>query len=170
MNSSEKNTELISIWVTPQLKKDFEDIKDSQKLKERLIKELMTDEKDWFKREIEEMDESVVRYNAKLITFKDKLSETNNIYVDKMSGMGEAIYENVQDFNSILDTKLKEVESSLKPLLDSLDSMKYKVVALNSLASSSGFRDLERAINCLEKFKELSEEESDILKLIISKK
>jgi hypothetical protein len=73
-NAKEK-TEYVGLYVTKELAKELNEIKNTERMKETLIKQYVTNEKLWLEEEIKSMDEITIKYTAKLLTIKDKFSE-----------------------------------------------------------------------------------------------
>lgn len=153
----EERSEYVAIYVTPTLKKEFELAKDNQTLKETILKNYLAAEKDWLSDELKQIDESTVKYSAKLIGIKDAFSKCQNAYVEEI----ESIYNKARETFSKLDSiavstnnRIDQTRGNLEGVLKSISNIDYSKI--------------ERILSLIEKIDSMSSSELDILKKVLS--
>jgi hypothetical protein len=153
----EERNEYVSIYVTKSLKQEFELAKDNQTLKETIIRNYLSSERDWLNEELKQIDESTVKYSAKLIGIKDKFQEANSSYVEEV----ENIYKNANETFRKLDTITVKTQKNIEYTKDRLSDVLKKINDID-------FSKLDRLINTIDKFNSMNKEELDLLKKLLS--
>lgn len=149
-----KRTEYVGIYVTPEVKKELEFAKDNPTLIESILKRYLTGEKIFVEQELKEIDELTVKYRARLIGIRDAFQEANSQYVQEI----EEIYNTGQ-------TTLNKLSSSIKSFRESIQSVQTQYAQFNSFQ----INQFERILNLLERFRQMSTEEKEMLKILMEK-
>ena len=153
----EERSEYVAIYVTPTLKKEFELAKDNQALKETILKQYLTNEKDWLNDELKQIDESTVKYSAKLIGIKDAFSKCQDAYVEEI----ESIYKKANDTFIKLDTISVDTKKSIEHTKDSLKDM------LKSI-SEIDFYKIDKLLEIINKVNLMSSDELELMKKLLN--
>lgn len=153
----EERNSYVSIYVTPTVKKEFEAAKDNETLKETIIKNFLTSEKNWLEQEIKEIDESTIKYSAKLIGIKEKFAEANESYVNEV----QAIYDNAYSTFKKLDSVAKSTSDSLKYTKENLSSV------LTSISNIDFYR-VEKLLELINKVNAMGNDELTLLKKLLN--
>lgn len=157
MSNKEERNEYVAIYVTPTVKRELEAAKDNQALKELILKQYLTSEKDWLEEELKQIDESTVKYSAKLIGIKDAFSKCQDAYVEEI----ESIYKKANDTFIKLDTISVDTKKSIEHTKDSLKDM------LKSI-SEIDFYKIDKLLEIINKVNLMSSEELELMKKLLN--
>jgi len=152
----EERSESVFIYVTPTLKKEFEHAKDNQVLKETIIKQFLTNEKDWLNDELRQIDESVVKYSAKLIGIKDAFGKCQNAYIEEIETIYKKANETFKKLDLVAENTNVKIERTRTNLYSMLESM-----------SKIDFSRVERMLSLVEKLDSMSQSEMDLLRKLL---
>jgi len=153
----EERSESVFIYVTPTLKKEFEHAKDNQVLKETIIKQFLTNEKDWLNDELRQIDESVVKYSAKLIGIKDAFGKCQNAYIEEI----ETIYKKANDTFRKLDTVSESTRKNIEHTKNNLSGMLTQI-------SNIDFYKIEKMLELINKVNSMSNSEIGLMKKLLN--
>lgn len=153
----EERNSYVSIYVTPTIKKEFEAAKDNETLKETIIKKFLTSEKNWLEQEIKEIDESTIKYSAKLIGIKEKFAEANESYVNEV----EAIYDNAYKTFKKLDFLAVDASKNI-------ECAKKNLALILKQINDIDFYKLEKLISTIERFNNMSSEDLELLRKLLN--
>jgi methyl-accepting chemotaxis protein len=153
----EERSEYVAIYVTPTLKKEFELAKDNQALKETILKQYLTNEKDWLNDELKQIDESTVKYSAKLIGIKDAFSKCQDAYVEEI----EAIYKQANDTFRKLDTVSESTRKNIEQTKNNLKGMLTQI-------STIDFYKIEKMLELINKVNSMSNSEMELMKKLLN--
>ena len=157
MSNKEERNEYVEIYVTPTVKRELEAAKDNQALKELILKQYLTSEKDWLEEELKQIDESTVKYSAKLIGIKDAFSKCQDAYVEEI----ESIYKKANDTFIKLDTISVDTKKSIEHTKDSLKDM------LKSI-SEIDFYKIDKLLEIINKVNLMSSDELELMKKLLN--
>ena len=157
MSNKEERNEYVAIYVTPTVKRELEAAKDNQALKELILKQYLTSEKDWLEEELKQIDESTVKYYAKLIGIKDAFSKCQDAYVEEI----ESIYKKANDTFIKLDTISVDTKKSIEHTKDSLKDM------LKSI-SEIDFYKIDKLLEIINKVNLMSSDELELMKKLLN--
>lgn len=157
MSNKEERNEYVAIYVTPTVKRELEAAKDNQALKELILKQYLTSEKDWLEEELKQIDESTVKYSAKLIGIKDAFSKCQDAYVEEI----ESIYKKANDTFIKLDTISVDTKKSIEHTKDSLKDM------LKSI-SEIDFYKIDKLLEIINKVNLMSSDELELMKKLLN--
>lgn len=149
-------SEYVSIYVTPELKKEFEAAKDNQVLKETIIKRYLQGESDWLEQELKGIDEATIKYQARLIGIKDSFAKVQDAYVTEI----ENLYQKVTEADKKISTQLQNAAPLIKHLTEEVKSLSDKIPYINT-------ERIERLITVVEKYNGMTAEEKELIKLIL---
>lgn len=152
----QERTEYVSIYVTPDLKKEFEAAKDNQALKESIIKNYLQSERNWLESELKEIDEATIKYSAKLIGIKEAFQKTQGAYIEEV----EAIYKKANDTYNKLDTVSNEVSKDIQYLKENLSGLIKQLNAID-------FHKAERMLEVINKLNNMTNSEREMLKKLL---
>lgn len=156
-NIKEERSEYVAIYVTPTLKKEFELAKDNQSLKETILKQYLTNEKDWLNDELKQIDDSTVKYSAKLIGIKDAFSKCQDAYIEEI----ETIYNKANETFKKLDNVSKVTNDQIKNTKENLDSVLKRISELD-------FYRVEKLLDLINKINSMSETELSMIKKLLA--
>lgn len=154
----EERTESVWMYVTPAVKREFEMIQNNEKLREQIIRDHIKSETNWLKSEMDEIDESVIKYRGKLLTIKDKFNEAQDSYVEQIESISSTAYESFKKFDSIA----AEVSNKVVNTYDKIKQLSDKL----------GYIDadrLTRLMDALDRFENMSVEQKELIKLVVNK-
>ena len=153
----EERSEYVAIWVTPTLKKEFELAKDNQVLKETILKRYLTTETDWLNEELKEIEESTVKYSAKLIGIKDAFSKCQDAYVAEI----EKIYKQANDTFSKLNTVTESTRKNIERTKNNLTEMLTQISRID-------FHKIEKMLELINKVNSMSTSEMELMKKLLN--
>jgi hypothetical protein len=153
----EERSEYISIYVTPTLKREFEAAKDNQALKESIIKNFLKSETNWLESEIKEIDESVIKYSAKLIGIREAFQKNQSAYIVEIEAISKTASESFKKIDSISNQTEKSIQYSKDRLSELLKQ-------LNSI----DFYKAEKMLELVERISGMSEHELGLVKKLLS--
>lgn len=155
---SNKKTEWLSFYCTPKFKKEFEALGDNERLKDKAIRDLFTTELDFVKQECDEIDNHIIRYRAMLLKLKDVFSEHQDLYVDEIETI----------INSV-NSKFKPIESKVDLINTTINGLNSSVERVRDKLNHLPVERLERFNDSLQRFKSFTQDEKDIINLLLSK-
>ena len=155
--NKEERSEYVAIYVTPTLKKEFELAKDNKTLQETILKQFLTNEKEWLNSELKEIDESTVKYSAKLIGIKDAFSKCQNTYVEEIESIYNKANETFKKLSSVSDSTNK-----------SIDQARNNLTSLFTQLDKIDFYKIERLLSLVDKVNSMSTTELELLKKLLS--
>lgn len=161
----EDRSEYIGLYVTKEMAKQLEEAKDSKTLKDKILKDFVTNETTWLKEEVQNMDEITLIYRAKLLTIKDNFTKAQDIYVEEIEKLVNVSYAALNPLSS----KISELKSEIELVKFQADKT-YKV--LEKLKTGMALIDptrLERLLEAIEKFNKLPKDEKELITAIIQK-
>lgn len=153
----EERSEYVAIYVTPTLKKEFELAKDNQVLKETILKQFLSNEKDWLNDELKQIDESTVKYSAKLIGIKDAFSKCQDAYAEEI----DSIYNKANDTFRKLDTISENTRKSIEYTKANLSGMLTQI-------STIDFYKIEAMLALINKINSMSITELELVKKLVN--
>jgi hypothetical protein len=154
----EKRKEYVSIWCTPEVKREFELAKDNPTLQETIIRRYLKSETDFLEQEIKEIDDYTVKYKARLIGIREAFSKAQGSYLNEI----EAI-------NEVIQGAICKVDAITKPLNDSTKRVLQDVKTINETIASISSYKLESFISTIEKFNNLTKDEKELIKILMTK-
>lgn len=152
MKMENKRTEYVSVWVTPEVKREVELNKDNPTIVENIIKRYLSSEKDFVEQELREIDDAAVKYKARLIGIREIFKEANDLYTAEI----EEIYESGSKTLKKLDYTIKEVKKDIEYITK--EYVQWSNLQLHHM---------ERALKLMETFRYLSPEEKEMLKILM---
>lgn len=155
----EERNEIVSIWVTPTFKKELEAVKDNAKLRDSIIKNFFEREKSWLEEEIKDMDDSILRYRAKLLTIQDNLGEHHQSHVDVI----EKIFDEASKQFKSVEKVIENLEGKAERLFNKLNQINDKLPYLYA-------DKLEKLLDLTDRYNEMSTDEKQLIKMIIERK
>lgn len=161
----EKRTEYVGLYMTPTMAKQIKEADNNEQLKDKLLKQFVTNETDWLKEEIQGMDEITTRYRAKILTIKDNFSEAQNIYVEEIEKLLIKSDEAIKPLSGKFSTLKKEVES-VKSEVESVSKM------IENLSSKIGYIDysrIEKLLDAVDRFNKMPESEKELIRLMLAR-
>lgn len=153
----EERSESVFIYVTPTLKKEFELAKDNQTLKETIIKQYLTNEREWLNDELKQIDESTVKYSAKLLGIKESFSKCQDSYIEEI----EAIYKKANE-------TFKKLDSVSENTRKGIEYTKSNLEGLLSQISNIDFYKIERLLELINKVNSMSSSELELMKKLLN--
>lgn len=156
--SDEKRSEIVSVWVTPEVKKELQKFESDDKTKQEIIRRFIKTETDWLEQEIREIDEARIKYEAKLIGIKDSYEKAQNEYVKLVN----QIYDNTVKEQKKADQVFDKTEKLI-------DRVLHRAFELDKKMKSISYYSLEKLIETVQKFQGLDKDSKELIKLMILK-
>lgn len=153
----EERSEYFAFYVTPTLKRELEQQKDNQALKETIIKNYLASERNWLENELKMIDETTIKYSAKLIGIKEAFAKQQDVYITECEAIADTAY---QAFNK-LDTITEATEQRI-------DQASGRLLSLHSQVSKLDFNKFERMLELVKKLSSMTEYEMELLKKILN--
>lgn len=154
----EEWTEYVSLYVTPTIKREIELIKGDKEREEFIVKRFLTNEVEWLEQEIAAIDETVIKYKAKLIGIKDGFGKAQDLYVEQI----EELYKKVSDADSkisgILSNSMRDVKNTTESIRE-----------VNSLLSGINTYKLEQLMTVVDRFNSMSSDEKNLISKLLGK-
>lgn len=153
----EDRSEIVSVWVTPTVKKELEAVKNNDSLKESLIKRYLKDETDWLNRELKEIDEATIKYSAKLIGIKDAFSKCQDAHIEEI----EAIYTKASETFSKINNVCNDVNRNINNTKNNLSALLQQISIID-------FYKINKLLETVDKINSMSEKELELLRKVLS--
>lgn len=157
-----KRTECVFFRVTPEVKAEIEMYDDDDKMKEEIIRQYITREKDWLNESLEDFDKSELIYKCALVKIKDSFKKAQEEYSSSI----ENLLQESSDKERKLREELEKPEKIINELKEKVNGIKD---VLESLRIENTMQKLESFISLIERFNNLSSEDKSIIKLLIDK-
>lgn len=161
----EERSEYVGMYVTPTIAKQLKEAGDNERLKEKLLKQFVTQETDWLKDEIHNMDEITTIYRAKLLTIRDGFSKAQDIYVEEI----ENLIGTTDNALKPLGGKFKSLEKEVEHIKNNIESTSKMVESLSSKIGYIDCSKLERLLEVVEKFNKMSDSEKELIRLVLER-
>ena len=153
----EERSEYVSIYVTPTLKKEFDLAKDNQALRETILKQYLAREKDWLNDELKQIDESTVKYSAKLIGIKDAFSKCQDAYCEEIEAIDTKASSTLRKLDTVSESTRKSIEITKS----------YLVGMLNQI-SAIDFYKIEKLLELINKVNSMTDSEMELMKKLLN--
>lgn len=153
----EERSESVFIYVTPTVKRDFEAAKDNQSLKQDIIKRFLTNEREWLNDELRQIDESTIKYAAKLVGIKEEFSKCQDAYVEEI----EAIYSKANE-------TFKKLDSIAVNTRESIDRARTNLSGIFTALDKIEFHKVERLLSLFDKINGMSPKELELIKNLLN--
>ena len=161
----EERSEYVGLYTTPSMAKKIRESNDNDVLKDKIIKDYITNETDWLKSEMQDMDDITTIYRAKLLTIKENFSKAQYIYIKE-----------IEDLMSKSDEALKPINGKFLGIEKRIETMKngisYASDMIRELSSKIGYIDysrIERLLDAIDRFNKMDESEKELIKLVLNK-
>lgn len=155
-DKKEQRTEYISMYVTESTAKEFKVAQSNETLQEDIVRKFITNETDWLKSEMKDIDDTAIQYKAKLITIKDTFSEAQDAYIEEI----ESIYSKSSGVVSKINSLNKTLAATVTPVLSAVTEM-------NRWVNSINLQPMERLLSLMEKFNKFSDKDKEIIKTLM---
>lgn len=161
----EDRSEYIGLYVTKEMAKQLEESKDNKTLKDKILKDFVTNEITWLKEEVQNMDEITLIYRAKLLTIKDNFTKAQDIYVEEIEKLVNVSYEALNP----LSNKISELKSEIELVKFQAEKTHEVLEKLKTGMALVDPTKLERLLEAIEKFNKLPKDEKELITSIIQK-
>lgn len=161
----EERTEYVGIYTTPSMAKKIREANDNETLKDKIIKDFITNETDWLKDEVKNMDDITTIYRAKLITIKDNFSTAQDMYVSEIEKLMERSFEALKPIDEKFYSMKKEVES----MKDGINYASDMILELSSKISYIDYSRIEKLLILVDRFNKMDESEKELIRLLLNK-
>ena len=161
----EQRTEYIGLYVTPTMAKELKLASDNKQLEDKIIKDFVTNETDWIKSQISEMDEINVLYRAKLLTIRDSFQKAQNTYIEEIEKMCDVPHTELQG----LESKIQSIKNQTQSVKDEAKSLFYEVENISNKMKYINCEPIERLLNLVERFNQMGESDKELIRLMITK-
>ena len=165
MVEKEKRTEYVGLYLTPELAKQVKEADNNKELQDKLLKKFVTDETEWLKEEIQNMDDITLIYRAKLLTIKDNFSKVQDVYVDEISNLCSKTYESFTPINN----HFEKVTNKLKEVVEKVEGVSKTISDLTNKLGYIDYSRLERLLDAIDRFNKMSESEKKLIELLLQK-
>lgn len=160
----EKRTEYVGLYVTPTMAKQLKEADSNDELKDKILKQFVTNETDWLKDEVQNMDEITTIYRAKLLTIKDNFTKAQDIYVDEIGKLCNVSYDALKP----LGDKFKTMQDEVELVKNKIDSASKMVESLSSKIGYIDYSRIERLLDAIDRFNKMSDSEKELIRLVLA--
>ncbi|MHB8872020.1 MAG: hypothetical protein ACYC5G_06220 [Candidatus Doudnabacteria bacterium] len=160
----ETRSEYVGLYMTPTMAKQVKEAGNNEQLKDKLIKQFVTNEIGWLTDEISEMDNITVRYRARLLTIRDKFTEAQDIYVSEI----ETLINKTEDAMKPLNGKFNSLKSEIEQIKNSAEGVSKVVDSLSAKIGYIDYSRIERLLDAVDRFNKMSDSEKELIRLVIS--
>lgn len=164
-NNKEKRSEYIYLNVTPTMAKQIKEAGDNENLKDKILKEFVTNETEWLKEEVQNMDNITVIYRAKLLTIKDNFSKAHDIYVEEI----EKLLNKTEDSIKPLSNKFKSLQKDVENVKTQIESASKMIDSLSSKIGYIDYSRIEKLLDAVDRFNKMSDIEKELIRLILER-
>lgn len=155
-SNKEERSEGVYIYVTPSIKRDFELAKDNKELQETIIKSFLQSEKEWLNQELKCIDESTIKYSARLLGIKESFSKCQDAYITEI----EALYKTAENTLSKLNSVVESTNISI-------NRTQLNLAAVLNQAQKVDFYKIEKMLDLLNKVNSMGDSELALLKKML---
>jgi predicted phage tail protein len=155
----DERTESVFVYVTPQVKREFDMAKDNKTLQDNIIRNHFQSETDWLKQEMQEMDEVTLKYRAKLLNIKDNFAEAQEGYVEQIGEIINVASSTFSKLDAVGKNLHNKVEESSKLVKNLAEQIQYINVDR-----------LDRLLDSVEKFERMTTEQKKLIEMLIADK
>lgn len=152
MDNQEKRSESVFLYVTPTVKKQLEELKDNDSLKESIIRGFLKTETEWLNQELKQIDEYTIKYKAKLIGIKEVFQQNQDAYLSEI----DAIYQASRGKLNSIDTLCENINKQISRVENNLNLVSKGIQNLD-------LYKVEKLLNVIDKFNNMSKEELSLL-------
>ena len=156
METKEEKTEVITLWVTPEVKKEFGIAKDNKILQEEIIRRFVKTEVVWMESELKEIDEATIKYKAKLITIKDNFGLAQDSYIKEIENIYGIASKTFSKFSDIT----KKLDNNIDHVYEKLGQISTKMNYINT-------DPLEKLLNLVDRYNNMGNKERELIKLLL---
>lgn len=154
-------TEYLGIYVTPEVKKELDAVRNNSELEEQIYRRFIESETQWLEEEIMSIDEIEVKYRAKLIGIKDSFAKVQDTYVEQI----EKLISKTDKRNQDLDASLNQLNEKVQAVFDNANELSKRVDNLGYL----NINRLESFMDVLDRFDKYSNEQKELMKMLLTK-
>ena len=156
--TTKRRTEIISLWVTPEIKKEVEKFKDEDDSKEEIIRRFIKSEVDWLEGEMKEVDEATIRYKARLIAIKDNFEKAQSMHIEQTEQIAQKMYDAIYKLNQMAETTSTKVNGVHEQIREVSKAMEH-VSTYN----------LEKLLDAVERYEKMTDGQKELIKMLINK-
>lgn len=165
VTKKEERTEYVGIYLTKEMAKQIKEAGDNEILKDKILKQFVTNETEWLKDEVQQMDEITTIYRAKLLTIRDNFSKAQDIYIEEIEKLikntGEAI-KPIGNLITPIKTEIEGLKNEAEKLAKTIDNLKQSIKFVD-------FSNVEKLLNVIDRFNQMDESEKELIRLLIAR-
>jgi len=161
----EERTEYVGVYLTPTMAKQVKEAADNNVLKDKILKQFVDNEIGWLKDEVHNMDEITTIYRAKLLTIKDHFEKAQSIYVEEI----EALISKSSDAIRPLNDRFINLGKQVETVQNQVETAATMVNNLSSKIGNIDYWRIEKLLDAVDRFNKMSEDEKELIKLILQK-
>ena len=158
MSKLEERTEYVTIKVTPTVKKEFQLMASNEEMQDAIIRRFAESEIKMIEEDMRQIDEYSIRYRARLLAIKDNYQGISDVHNKEIDDIYTTVHTKLKGFDKISEKLERDSEKTLHNFKKIAQSIEYVPVDR-----------FERLLTCIEKFKQLSTEEQELIEKLIKK-
>lgn len=157
-DNKQERTEYITMYVTPEVKKELDQASTNDKLKEDIIRGFLKGEKDWLRDELRQIDNATIEYSSRLIGIKDAFDKVSKVHIEEIDKLNEKVYSSLSKPSNLVDGILTKVKF-----------LKEDITYVNDNINSLNLDRLERCLDLVDRINSLGKEDISLFKKLIDK-
>lgn len=150
-----KRTESVFFYLTPEDKKKFDASKDNYDLQLSIINQYFESEKNWIKSEMQQIDDNLLQYRALMLKTREAVKEAHKEHYDKINDFWDDISKSIPSFRQ----KVENINKELKPIVSELQQIK-------TLINDTSTYSLERIMLLVDKFSSMTEKDKEFFMVL----
>ena len=163
--TNEKRTEYVGMYLTPTMAKQIKEAGDNDVLKDKILKQFVTNETEWLKDEVQNMDEITTIYRAKLLTIKDSFSKAQDIYVEEIEKLCNTSCNALMP----LGTKFTALQKEVEQVKNQIESASKMIEGLSSKIGYIDYSRIERLLDAVDRFNKMPDSEKELIRLMLAR-
>lgn len=161
----EERTEYVGLYLTKAMAKQLREAGDNEVLKDKILKQFVTNETEWLKDEVQQMDEITTIYRAKLLTIRDNFAKAQDIYVEEIENLLKNTGEAVQPIGSLI----KPIQTKIEGLKTQVENVSKSISNLKESIKYVDFSNVEKLLNVIDRFNQMGESEKELIRLLVAR-
>ena len=160
----EERTEYVGMYLTKEMAKQLKEAGDNEVLKDKILKQFVTNETDWLKDEVQQMDEITTIYRAKLLTIRDNFAKVQDVYIEEIENLLENTAEAVKPIGNLI----KPIQSEIEGLKNQVEIVSKSISNLKESIKYVDFSNVEKLLNVIDRFNQMGESEKELIRLLVA--
>ena len=161
----EERTEYVGMYLTKEMAKQLKEAENNDALKDKILKQFVTNETEWLKDEVQQMDEITTIYRAKLLTIRDSFAKAQDIYVEEIENLLKTTGEAVKPIGNLI----KPIQTEIEGLKTQVENVSKSISNLKKSIKYVDFSNVEKLLNVIDRFNQMGESEKELIRLLVAR-